>query len=319
MNLMINTYCNFRCPYCFAQTEMKTNTVKNINLENFKTYLDFLKQNDERNVRLIGGEPSLHPQFFELLDIIIAYDCFSSVLVFSNFSFPFEFAQKIVEYSDEIFIEFLPNINNNPQFLPIIERNLDYLSMCIPDAVRRISINIFDPKQDMSFWEDIITKYNIADIRWSITVPNMKLSKDFNFKEYFHSFQPILKEMLTWATKYNVTFSCDCNNPPICAYDEDFISFAMKIDPSFFGSFACDGSALDVTPELDIIGCFGCDKFKHPLAEFETFDEILDLLHMEEDSLRKTPPQKECLSCPRHARTGLYCACLGYRKENNND
>ena len=315
MNLMINTYCNFHCPYCFAQTEMKTNNVKNITLENFKKYLDFLQKNEESDVRIIGGEPTLHPQFFEFIDTIIEYECFSSVLIFSNFSFPIEFAQKIVEYSDKIVIEFLPNINNNPKFLPIIERNLDLLTTSLPDRINRISINIYDPNQDMDFWENIIAKYNIRDIRWSITVPNMKLANNFNFKEYFYSFQNVLKEMVTWATKYDVTFSCDCNNPPICAYDDSFISYVMKIDPDFFGRFACDGSALDVTPELDIIGCFGCNKFKHKLAEFETFDEIIDLLHEEEDTLRKTPPQEECISCPRHARSGLYCACLGYRKE----
>ena len=319
MNLMLNTYCNFHCPYCFAQSEMKTNVTKNITLENFRKYLDFLKKNDDPDVRIIGGEPSLHPQFFEFIDEVIKYDCFSSILIFSNFSFPLEFAQKIVEYNDKILIEFLPNINNNPKYLDIIERNLDFLTTSLPDVINRISINIYDPNQDMSFWENIIAKYNIKDIRWSITVPNMKLSKNFNFKEYFHSFQNVLKEMITWGIKYNVGFFCDCNNPPICAYDDDFISYVMKIDPLFFREGGCDGSALDITPELEVIGCFGCNKFKHKLEEFETFDDILELLYKEEESLKKTPPQKECLSCPRHIRTGLFCSCLGYRKENTND
>ena len=315
MNLMINTYCNLHCPYCFAQTEMKNNIVKNISKENFKIYLDFLKNNEEPDVRIIGGEPTLHPDFFELLDIVIDYNCFERVVIFSNFTFDTAFAEKIIKYNDKIEIEFLPNVNNNDK-IDIVESNLDLLSAAIPLAVERISINIYDPKQDMSFWERIICKYNIRKIRWSITVPNMKLKQDFNFKEYFHSFQDCLYTMLDWVVKYHVDLQCDCNNPPVCAFDDDFVVYAMKVCPYIFGDLFCDTAAMDVTPDLDIIGCFGCNKYRKPLKNFSSIEEIYQDIQIEEMPLRKTPPQEECLRCPRHETTGMFCSCLGYRKEN---
>lgn len=319
MNLMLNTYCNFHCPYCFAQSEMKNNKIQNISKENFKKFLDFCKNSDEKDVRIIGGEPTLHPNFFDFIDMVVNYNYFDRIVVFSNFSFSLEFAEKIIEYNKKIPINFLPNINNNPKYIQIVERNLDLLTMAIPESVYRISINIFDPNQDMSFWENIIAKYNIKEIRWSITVPNTSLNKDFNFKQYFHNFQDILKEMLSWTTKYNINLSCDCNNPPICAYDDDFIVYAMKVDPCFFGELHCTGAAMDVTPNLDVIGCFGCNGYKERLENFNTISEIYDDLQEKEKWLRQTPPQEECLKCPRHARTGNFCGCLGYRKENIND
>ena len=67
MNLMVNNYCNLHCPYRFAQEEMHSKKVMNITIENYKIFLDFLKKNDMDSVRLIGGEPTLHPDLDKLI------------------------------------------------------------------------------------------------------------------------------------------------------------------------------------------------------------------------------------------------------------
>lgn len=71
MNIMINNYCNLHCPYCFAQQEMTQHVVNNITQENFKKFLDFLKANDIKEVRMIGGEPTLHPHLFDLIQTVL--------------------------------------------------------------------------------------------------------------------------------------------------------------------------------------------------------------------------------------------------------
>ena len=67
MNLMVNNYCNLHCPYCFAQEEMHSKKAMNITIENYEIFLDFLKKNDMDSVRLIGGEPTLHPDLDKLI------------------------------------------------------------------------------------------------------------------------------------------------------------------------------------------------------------------------------------------------------------
>ena len=45
-------------------------------MENFCIYLDWLKEHGYTDVRLIGGEPTLHPHLEQLIDKVIEYDYF---------------------------------------------------------------------------------------------------------------------------------------------------------------------------------------------------------------------------------------------------
>jgi MoaA/NifB/PqqE/SkfB family radical SAM enzyme len=70
-NLIIADVCNMACPYCFAgqyMSSVKTNSKSSfISLETFEKRLDFLDRSNINSVRLLGGEPTLHPQFVELV------------------------------------------------------------------------------------------------------------------------------------------------------------------------------------------------------------------------------------------------------------
>ena len=136
MNLMITNYCNLHCPYCFAQEEMNSKAAQAVTMENFIKYLDFLRDNNEYEVRLIGGEPSLHPELEKLIDKVIEYNCFEQILIFTNLSFDHSVARLLVEKSKDIAIDLLPNINDLDLILPNLKAktidNLEYLSQNLP-------------------------------------------------------------------------------------------------------------------------------------------------------------------------------------------
>ena len=98
MNLLINNYCNLKCSYCFAQEEMHSKEAMNITMENFCKYLDFLKKNNDKHVRLIGGEPTLHPNLEGLLNKVIEYDYFDDILIFTNLTFSHDIAEMLINY-----------------------------------------------------------------------------------------------------------------------------------------------------------------------------------------------------------------------------
>jgi len=68
-NLIITTGCNLNCEYCFAREtsrgfkpgkrEMKMSSLDGI--------LKFLKKSGIDELRLLGGEPSLHSQFLSII------------------------------------------------------------------------------------------------------------------------------------------------------------------------------------------------------------------------------------------------------------
>lgn len=68
-NLVVSSACNLQCAYCFASDYLHTARpdARFISLAAFENRLDFLDRSGIETIRLIGGEPTLHPQFAELL------------------------------------------------------------------------------------------------------------------------------------------------------------------------------------------------------------------------------------------------------------
>ncbi len=70
-NLIVSSVCTLRCPYCFAEEHLQATQADSapvfISLETFEERLDFLDRSGIDEIRLIGGEPTLHPQFPELI------------------------------------------------------------------------------------------------------------------------------------------------------------------------------------------------------------------------------------------------------------
>lgn len=69
-NLIVSTVCPMRCSFCFAG-EQNSKTGRGpatyLSLEEFDRRLAFLDRSGIGEVRLIGGEPTLHPRFPDLI------------------------------------------------------------------------------------------------------------------------------------------------------------------------------------------------------------------------------------------------------------
>ena len=83
-NLAISAVCNQNCPYCFTIDHRgRPRSGRDfLALEDLAERLDFLKRSGIGEARLMGGEPTLHPQFVELVERARAAGF--KVVVFSN-------------------------------------------------------------------------------------------------------------------------------------------------------------------------------------------------------------------------------------------
>lgn len=83
-NVMISTVCNQRCSYCFAMDyqHLVPHTDSFIDMQDFVARLDFLDRSQIDTVRLMGGEPTLHPHFATLVQQAVARE--KVVVVFTN-------------------------------------------------------------------------------------------------------------------------------------------------------------------------------------------------------------------------------------------
>ncbi len=95
--------CNDSCPFCLDYEQIQKNT-GNLSLVDFKKNLDFfLKKAEIKKVILTGGEPTLHPNFFEILSYIKAQNI------------PFSIITNAIKFTDKGFLKrtksYFPNIS----------------------------------------------------------------------------------------------------------------------------------------------------------------------------------------------------------------
>ncbi len=108
-NIAINNYCNLKCPYCFADGMIQESS-KNLSVDNYIKLLKYLiEDNDEHSIGIIGGEPTLHPNF---KDILIESNHYGAVndVNFTLFTNGIELEQYLSCIGDKIRI--LINCNN---------------------------------------------------------------------------------------------------------------------------------------------------------------------------------------------------------------
>jgi len=66
INIALNNYCNLNCSYCYSLIDSNTEK-KDISLNDFDLLLSELVKNRVLQVALGGGEPTLHPDFIQIL------------------------------------------------------------------------------------------------------------------------------------------------------------------------------------------------------------------------------------------------------------
>lgn len=76
MSIMITHECNRKCPFCVDGYRGRN---EYISIENFKKHLAVAKAHGCKDISLLGGEPTLHPQIKELCKLVIA-DGFNCIL-----------------------------------------------------------------------------------------------------------------------------------------------------------------------------------------------------------------------------------------------
>ena len=81
-NILLTEVCNMNCAYCFAKETMMAPPKKEMSLADFERLLVFLKNNRQNEVRLMGGEPTLHSQFKEIVDLALSHSL--KVKIFTN-------------------------------------------------------------------------------------------------------------------------------------------------------------------------------------------------------------------------------------------
>lgn len=314
MNTALTNVCNFNCPYCFA-SEIRSEDKSWITEEQFNEILNFHKVSNQREVRFIGGEPTLHPEFTKLLNRVVNDDWFESIMVFTNGSFSDEVATALVMASHIKHVACLINLNEpnviGSAMVEKIGRNLAKITRAPTDVT--IGVNIYKPDQDVSYVFDTVKAFNVRKtIRISVVAPITEEDRSKEPLEYYGTFKPLIMDIVERANKEGLSLSPDCSFIPPCLFSKEELLALISVAPEMFTHPVCE-PVLDVMPDGTVVRCFDMSHMRTNIRKFENADKIRVYF---KESERKLKPQttEACETCPIFFRYGFGCGCKSFRR-----
>lgn len=321
-NIMLNYRCNLRCPYCFANEFVgRENT--DISVENFLKAVSFITKSGENRIGLIGGEPTIHPGFQVMMDLLIANPRVKYIEVFTNGLLVDRYIQQLTHPKVDVCINC-----NSPQMIgekayACLQNNLDLLLLQhdMKDRVQ-LGINLYNNNLDYSYIMDLLQRYDLHRLRTSITVPDFSANHIPDAMEYFRQRKKYLLDFYRCMESINVLPYSDCNRPPFCVWDDDEKQWLLEYVTKFPDRHSnltdpCSMCvpAIDILPNLQAVRCFGMSDFlKVPISDFADLDDITHFFLNEIDAdAYKIPTCADCKECHEFKIRHCIGCCIGYK------
>jgi len=353
MNLILNSYCNLKCNYCFADEYME----ETVRTPGKSMDYDFFTQEmlpRIKNVTLInfmGGEPTLHPRFNDILTSTLqTMQPFAYLGVFTNGLMPDKTLallletvgpegsiQRQIQFSILLNWQTMENISerNHQRCREVAEAFLGENGYCL-----MFSLNLYSVDQDLetqcreidAIYQDMgLPEGQSYKIRVSPAFPIVGEQQN-NVTLPIKDFPRMGRKMIDLLKEFpQMTFRFDCSFPP-CLLDnisekeyplvERFFYHANQPVPDITKwkdqdlNFGCsDDSPMDIGPTGDCFNCFPFHDFK--LGKVQDFKEVNDIAVKKMHTkflghvFEDTQPKEPCKSCPHYMVT-CTSGCFAY-------
>jgi hypothetical protein len=321
LNVMLTGACNLRCAYCFASGTMAQARSKLMDWDDLGRVVDYHLRWGLRSFKIVGGEPTLHPRFLDLLDLLAGEEQIEHLFVYTNLLCDVAVLDGLMALSADKEVELLVNLNprsdiGQARYQATVD-NLNHLKMNKVLGRSRasfaIGINVYRPDFDYSYALDLCRRLQ-CNLRYSYVTP-----LDFEgiaLQDYYRTAAAFAVRLAEDAFEKHVYAYVDCNYVPVCCYtDEQYEVIRTK---SSFTRIACDlPTPLSITPDMSVIPCFVVEE----LGALE-FDPDTSPAEMAEALARQISAGivpdlfDECQRCHLKRYRGTVCGCPGFRKRS---
>lgn len=314
-NLLFTDFCNRTCPYCFAKEKLGPSETANNTLafENLVKVLDFLDASGEKFLNVLGGEPTLHPEFGFFLRYILSRSF--SPTIFTNGMI----SDTTLGEIGEVISDFSP-LGDSLRF--VVNINERYLRSRAEEEMQKrtfaqagmpivLGFNIFRSDHELSFLLETIERHGLLrEIRMSLAQPIIGKANEFLQLADYPLLRGQLLEFARACDKTGVKIIMDCGFP-LCLFKDEDIGRLYRY--GVFLSFHC-GPSIDIGPDLKAWFCFPLAEAENVLlGDFDNLHELAD--HFGEvyrEPLRHRGIYKECSTCRYLERGQCLGGCMGH-------
>ena len=321
-NIMLTYRCNLHCSYCFANEFVnKENT--DITVRNFRKAVDFLTRSGKTNIGLIGGEPTLHPVFQLLMEMLIADPKVSGITLYTNGLLLDRYIPQVTQPKVRMLVNCNSPLVIGEKAYAAMQKNLDTLfwQHYMKDRIH-LGINLYSDDMDYSYIMDLLQRYKVHRLRISVTVPDFSTCGEIDVLDYFKQRKPFLLKFFRDMDSIQVLPYYDCNHPPYCIWTDEekqWLEAYTARYPDWSTNLAGHHSqcipAVDILPNLQAVRCFGMsDYVKVPIDDFHNIRDLTSYFLNEIDAnAYSLSACGECKNC--YERKVRLCAagCIGFK------
>jgi radical SAM protein with 4Fe4S-binding SPASM domain len=284
-------------------------------MENFRKAIDWIEKEKEaiNRIALLGGEPTLHPQFVEFIKYLLPKKL--GILVFTNAMIEDNIFYKdiidiAVENKVRNFTELGFCVNmNEPKYRSDKENRLQDTFFKQLGRVSSLSFNIFEESFNPYFLIDTIKKYNlIGNVRLGLAMPLGNKNNYLNIESYQNVSNNIMI-FIREATKNKIFVGFDCGFIR-CMFSEKDIQELDTLKTSTI-SFDC-GPSIDIYPNLEITSCYPMSNIlKVKMSDYTSVNHLFS--HWEEEMSKLNTIYDKCKTCSHLINEKCGGGCKAYR------
>lgn len=266
---------------------MEKSGVKEMSMKNFKKLVKILRQNKVKTLRLMGGEPTFHSQFKQIVKI--GKENFQEIIIFTNGLIP-EKNKKFLE-KDLFKISFNFNLDT-PAFEGSIKKRKQIIKL-IKDFSQKTKVNIgftlSDLKKDYrSLFKDFGQKaLSRMGVRFGFAKAVVGKQPFFTREDW-----PKLGKKTIHLVKFfegkrmkKIFLDCGLQKEMFTSSEMDYLSRNVHIK-----GWGCQGkwSSFDIAPDLIIFPCFPYyQEIRRKLGGFACFLEASEYFSQQNKSCFK--------------------------------
>lgn len=311
-NITINNFCNLQCPYCFADNI--AGIAENMSLNEFSSILEFI--NHTESINILGGEPTLHPQFQSILNILYKYnvDAQISTWIFTNGTNLSPYLSWFAEHSDIMHILLncnSPAVQTEEHWSNFVQLMDDIYTNEVLSPITMLGCNLYPDCTDYSYIWNFAQQYNLATIRVSVASPGGQLRSWRDKKwEYFDTMKPIFMQFVNDAIENGVHLLFDCSQLPKCIFTAEELEAILMC--GWLMDIEYCNPPVDILMNGKAIPCLG----NYVPIDYTNFGSYAELRHyftlVINQNAANNNGQGACANCIKREHLTCQGGCLAF-------
>lgn len=318
MNLVLTKECSKRCSFCFtgaydAGTEMSLEFIDKL-LSHFFTGPNIQGKRMGEDVKLLGGEPTQHRRFTEIVELFEKRDV--EFRLISNLLYPTKIRKFLSEHMGSLSSVLCNGMElDEKNRIKLFKTNLDTYRNMNSEGLVAIALTI-DKDSTIEKYRNYIRflKSELQDfpqwVRLGLDLSGMYILNN----TYLGDIIRVIDEEIPEASK-NIVF--DCQVPPcIWSYDP------TQVLHNFTGLYnSCDSVCLDIFYDGSAIQCYQAQNIKiDNIFNFNSPSELYyEFRKLYKQNEKKVTVPQECESCRYYLDNVCRGICVGCHNEGKSN